>query len=109
MLIASFVKACQGDINDFYVGLSCSSTYRARIANRFQISSEIFHQITETPQDCLALHWNGKLNKDRYGIKHEALSVIISGISDFKDGKLLRVQIAEVGKSNWKNSSAGKL
>ena len=53
MIIASFVKACQGDVNDFC--LSRSSTYRARIANRLQISSEIFHQISETPQDCLAL------------------------------------------------------
>ena len=93
MLIASFVKACQGDINDFC--LSRSSTYRVRIANRLQISSEIFHQISETPQDCLALHWDKKLTKDRYSNKHEALFVIISGILDFKDGKLFGVQKLE--------------
>ena len=34
MLIASFVKACQGDVNDFC--LSRSSTYRARIATDFK-------------------------------------------------------------------------
>ena len=96
MLIASFVKACQGDVNDFC--LSRSSTYRARIANRLQISSEIFDQISETPQDCLALHWDGKLTKDRYNNKHEAVSVIIS---DFKDSKLLGVQKLEkvIGKA----------
>ena len=93
MLIASFVKACQGDVNGFCISRSC--TYRARIANRLQISCEIFHQISETPQDCLALHWDGKLTKDHYGNKHEALSVIISGISDIKDGKLFGVQKLE--------------
>ena len=49
----------------------------------------------ETPQDCLTLHWDGKLTKDRHGNKHEALSVIILGISDFKDGKLLGAQKLE--------------
>ena len=91
MLIASFVKACQEDVNDFC--LSRSSSYRARIANRLQISSEIFHQISETPQDCLALHWDGKLTKDRCGNKHEEALFVI--ISDFKDGKLLGVQKLE--------------
>ena len=32
MFVALFIKACQGDVNDFC--LSCSTTYRAHIANR---------------------------------------------------------------------------
>ena len=59
MLVASFIKACQGNIDDFC--LSRSSTHRARIANRLQISNEITTDITEAPSDFLALHWDAKL------------------------------------------------
>ena len=93
MLVASFIKACQGDVNDFC--LSRSTTYRARIANRLQISDEIFKEIREAPSQDLALHWDGKLIKDCFGNKHEALSVLVSGTSTYKEGKLLGVQRLE--------------
>ena len=93
MLIASFIKASQGNLDDFC--LSRSSTYRARIASRLQISTEIFNQIIDAPQDFLALHWDGKLTKDCYGNKYEALSVLVSGVSKYKQGKLLGVQKLE--------------
>ena len=95
MLVASFIKACQGNIDDFC--LSRSSTHRARIANRLQISNEITTDITEAPSDFLALHWDAKLTKDRYGDKHEVLSVLVSGISNYKEGKLLGVQKLDSG------------
>ena len=53
MLVASFIKACQGDVNDF--SLSRSSIYRIRIANRLQISDEIFQEIREAPSQDLWL------------------------------------------------------
>ena len=93
MLVAPFIKAFQGNVNDFC--LLRSTTYRARIANRLQISKEIFQEIGETPSQDLALHWDGKLTKDCFGNKHEALSVLVSGISTDKEGKLLGVQKLE--------------
>ena len=93
MLVASFIKACQGDVNDFC--LSRSTTYRARIANRLQISNEIFQEIREAPSQDLALHWDCKLTKDCFSNKHEALSVLVSGTSNNKEGKLLEVQRLE--------------
>ena len=89
----SFIKACQGDVNDFF--LSRSTTYRAHIANRLQISDEIFQEIREAPSQDLALHWDGKLTKDCFSNKHEALSVLVSGTSTYKGGKLLGVQRLE--------------
>ena len=59
MLVASFVKACQGDVDDFC--LSRSTIYRACIVNRLQISHEIFQEIREAPSQDLALHWDCKL------------------------------------------------
>ena len=70
-------------------------TYRARIANRLQISDEIFKKIREAPFQDLALHWDGKLTKDCFGNKHEALSVLVLGTSTYKEGKLLGVQKLE--------------
>ena len=93
MLVASFIKACQGDVNDFC--LSCSTTYRAHIANRLQISDEIFQEIREAPSQDLALLWDDKLTKDCFDCKLEALSVLVSGTSTYKVGKLLRVQRLE--------------
>ena len=93
MLIALFIKACQGDVDDFC--LSHSTTQVARIANRLQISDEIFQEIREAPSQDLVLHWDSKLTKDCFGNKHEALSVPVSGTSTYKEGKLLRVQRLE--------------
>ena len=90
MLVASFTKACQGDVDDFCP--SRSATYRARIANRLQISDEIFQEIREAPSWDLALHWDSKLTKECFGNKHEELSVPVSGTSTYKKSKLLRVQ-----------------
>ena len=93
MLVASLMKACPGDVNNFC--LSRSTSYRARIANRRQISNEIFQEIREAPSQDLALYWDGKLTKDCFGNKHEALSVLVSGTSTYKEGKLLGVQRLE--------------
>ena len=93
MLVASFIKACQGDVNNFC--LSRSITYRARIANRRQISDEIFQEIREALSQDLALHWDVKLTNDFFGNKHEALFVLVSGTSTYKEGKILRVQRLE--------------
>ena len=93
MLVASFIKACQGDANNFC--LLRSTTYKARIANRLRISDEIFKEIREAPSQDLALHWDGKLTKDCFRSKHEALSVLVSGTSTYKEGKLLGVQRLE--------------
>ena len=49
----------------------------------------------ETPSQDLTLRWEGKLTKDCFGNKHEALSVVVSGISTYKEGKLLGVQRLE--------------
>ena len=104
MLEASFIKACQGDVNDFC--LSRSTTYRARIDNRLQISNEIFQEIREAPSQDLALHWNGKLTKDCFGNKHEALSVLVSETSTYRGQAF---GSTEVRKSKWKSSSKCKL
>ena len=93
MLVASFIKSCQGDVNDFC--LSRSTTYRARIANILQISNKIFQEICEAPSQELAVHWDGKLTKNCFGNKQEALSVLVSGTSTYKEGKLLGVQRLE--------------
>ena len=93
MLVASFITVSQGDVNDFC--LSRSTTYRARIANRLRISDEIFKEIREASSQDLALHWDGKLTKDCFGNKHETLSVLVSGTSTYKEGKLLGVQRLE--------------
>ena len=93
MLVASFIKACQGDVKDFC--FLRSTTYRVRIANRLQIFDEIFQEIREAPSQDLALHWGGKLTKDCFGNKHEALSVLVSETSTYKEGKLLGVQRLE--------------
>ena len=90
MLVASFIKACQGDVNNFC--LSCSTTYRARRANKLQNSDEIFQETRKAPSQDLALHWD---NKDCFGNKHEVLSVLISETSTYKEGKLLGVQRLE--------------
>ena len=66
MLVALFIKACQGDVNDFC--LSRSTTYRTCIANRLQISDEIFQEIREAPSQDLTLHWDSKLTKDCFAI-----------------------------------------
>ena len=87
MLVASFIKACQGDVNNFC--LSHSSTYRARIANRLRISDEMLKEIREIPSQDLALHWDGKLTTDCFGNKHEAFSVLVSETSTYKEGKFL--------------------
>ena len=93
MLIASFIKACGGDITEF--SLSRSTIRRARVANRFQISHEIMTSfIEDLPQD-IALHWDGKLTEDRFGSKYEALTVIVSGTLKFMDGKILGGQKLE--------------
>ena len=96
MLVASFIKACQGDVNDFC--LSRSTTYRARIANRLQISDEIFQEIRKAPSQNLTLHWDGKLTKDCFGNKHEAPFVLVSETSTYKEDKLLGVQ--RLGKAS---------
>ena len=72
-----------------------STTYSARIANRLQISNEIFQEIRKAPFHDLALHWDSKLTKDCFGNKHEALSVLVSGASTYKEDKLLGVQRLE--------------
>ena len=93
MLVVLFIKACQGDVNDFC--LSRSITYRARTANRLQISDEIFQEIREVSSQDLALHWDGKLTKDCFGNRHEVLSLLVSGTSTYKESKLLRVKRLE--------------
>ena len=100
MLVAPLIIACQGDVEDFC--FSRSSTYRDRIANRLQISNKIFKQITEVPTGFPALHWVGKLTEDRFGNKHEALSVLVSGMSNYKEGKLLGVQNYKAEVENLK-------
>ena len=94
MLVTSFIKACQGDVNDFC--LSRSTPYRARIANRLRISNENFQKTREAPSQNLALHWDDKLTKDCFGNKHEAFSVLVSKASTYKEGKLLGVQRLEI-------------
>ena len=104
MLVASFIKACQGDVNDFC--LSRSTTYRARIANRLRISDEIFKEIRKALSQDLALHWDGKLTKDCFGNKYEALSVLISRTSTYRGQAF---GSTEVRKSKWNSSCRCKL
>ena len=91
MLISSFIKACNGDINDFC--LSRSTTRRSRIASRFKISQKVLEKMKQNAPRNIALHWDGKLTTDRMGSKYEALSIIASGgsVSDFENGKLLGI------------------
>ena len=65
MLATAFIKACQGKVEDFCI--SQSTTRRTRIAKRFSISENIANEFKESPPKFLALHWDGKLTKDRYG------------------------------------------
>ena len=91
MLISSFIKACNGDVNDFC--LSHSTTRRSRTASRFKISQEVLEKMKQNAPRNIALHWDGKLTTDRLGSKYEALSIIASGggVSDFENGKLLGI------------------
>ena len=75
-MVASFLKACQGDVNDL-----------------MRIFDEIFQEIREAPSQDLALHWEGKLTEDCFGNKHEALSVLVLGTSIYKEGKLLEERL----------------
>jgi len=95
MLASAFIKACHGKVDDFCI--SRSTTRRSRIANRLQISESIVNEFKESPPKFLALHWDGKLTKDRYGNKFDALSVLVSGPPNCKEGKLLGVQQLESG------------
>ena len=65
ILIASFIKACGGDITAF--SLSRSTTRRARVANRFQISHEILKSFIENSPQDIALHSDGKLTEADLG------------------------------------------
>ena len=87
MLISSIIKACEGDPKDFC--LSRSSTHRARIANRLKVSQDIFEKFVENLPKHIALHWDGKLTKDRLGNRHDALSVVASGEPSYISGFLL--------------------
>ena len=95
MLASAFIKACQGKVEDFCI--SRSTTRRTRIAKRFRISENIANEFKESPPKFLALHWDGKLTKDRYGNKFDALFVLVSGPPNHKEGKLLGVQQLERG------------
>ena len=90
MLIASFIKACKGDTNDF--NLSRSTVRRARSGSRLEISQAIMRDMFHTPSKNIALHWDGKLIQDRLGNKHEALAILVSAAPDHSEGKLLGVQ-----------------
>ena len=81
MIMSPFIQACDGNISDF--SLSRSTTYRARIANRLQVSKEI---LKEYSPEFVALHWDGKLIQERYGEKYDALFTIASGPPHFKEG-----------------------
>ena len=87
MLIASFIKACKGDINDF--NLSRSTVRRARSGSRLEIPQAIMRDMFHTPPKNIALHWDGKLIQDRLGNKHEALAILVSAAPDHSEGKLL--------------------
>ena len=65
MLLTSFIHVCNGDIDDFSISLS--TIQRARIAKRLEISSIIFDELYENLPKWAALHWDGKLTKDRIG------------------------------------------
>ena len=95
MLASAFIKACQRKVEDFCI--SRSTTRRTRIAKRFRISENIVNEFKESPPKFLALYWDGKLTKDRYGNKFDALSVLVSGPPNHKEGKLLGVQQLERG------------
>ena len=69
MLISSFIKACNGVVNDFC--LSRSTTRRSRIASRFKISQEVLEKMKQNPSQTIVLHWDGKLTTDRLGSKYE--------------------------------------
>ena len=90
MLIAFFIKACKGDINDF--NLSRSTVRRARPGSRLEISQAIMRDKFHTPPKNIALQWDGWLIQDRLGNKHEALAILVSAAPDHSEGKLLGVQ-----------------
>ena len=86
MLISSFIKGCNGDVNDFFQ--SRSTTRRSRIASKFNISHEVLEKMKQNASRNIALHWDGKLTTYRLGSKYEALSIIASGggVSDLENG-----------------------
>jgi len=90
MLLAAFIKACEGDISQFV--LSRSSTRRARTSTRLQIHHSIMKEVINNPPENIALHWDGKLTEDRLGQKFEALSVVVSSVPRFTNGKVLGIQ-----------------
>ena len=85
----AFTKACRGNVEDF--SLSRSSTCRARLVNRLKLSQNIMDEFGENASEFLALHWDGKLIKDRYGNKFKALYVLISEPPTYSKSKLVDV------------------
>ena len=57
----------------------------------------------------MALHWVGKLTKDRLGNKFEALSVVASGSPDYINGKLVGVQKLHKASGNAQAEASLKL
>ena len=45
-------------------------------------------KVTQNPPRHIALHYDGKLTKTRLGLKHEALPVMASGATPYKNRKL---------------------
>ena len=107
MLVAAFIKACNGNPDEFR--LSRSSSYRSRIAQRLQISQSIFESVTENPPKNVAIHWDGKLTKNRLGDQAEALAVVASGSPTFESGKLLGIQRLENGSGKAQAESSFEL
>ena len=67
MIISSFIRACNGDVNDFC--LSRSTTRRSRIASRFKISLEVLkkNEAKCTSKHYITLGW--KINNRSIGVK----------------------------------------
>ena len=86
MIMPAFIQAYDGNINEF--SLSRSTIYRARIANKLQVSEEILKEFIENSPEFVALYWDGKLIQERYGKKYDALSIIARGLFHFTEGKL---------------------
>ena len=90
VMASAFIKGCGGNVEDFV--LSRSTTRRTRIAQRRDISIRVLDEFRANPPSYAAIHWDGRLTKDRVGEEYEALAVVVSGEPEFREGKLLGVQ-----------------
>lgn len=89
VLVSAVLKAGNANLNEF--SLSESTTRRARMRNRQNIAEAAIENLKKNPPAYATLHWDGKIIKDYFGEKREYLAVIMSGLPEYVEGKILAI------------------